>query len=215
VPIFRSKREFMYRGHKACTRTQFPLVLAYAITVHKSQGLSLDKAVLNVTNREFVPGLTYVAVSRVCSLGGLLFEQGFDFSRLKPRKSKTKQMRHEDTIQRRTQEIPADIRLFRIKVEGRDDDDDDLPLQSAHGAPTGSAFNLPIRTSSPGRSGFGSAFVSDTFGGHDTGMSGMAAPLDGEHRTEGSDVVMGEGGGEGDATGAGDEHGDGDGYPDD
>ncbi|KAF2822047.1 hypothetical protein CC86DRAFT_373247 [Ophiobolus disseminans] len=55
----------MYRGHQACTQTQFLLVLAYAITVHKSQGLSLNKAVLNITNRKFVPSLTYVAVSRV------------------------------------------------------------------------------------------------------------------------------------------------------
>jgi ATP-dependent DNA helicase PIF1 len=71
VPIYQSKREFMYRGHQACTRTQFPVVLAYAMTVHKSQGLSIDKAVLNITDREFVPGLTYVAVSRVRSLSGL------------------------------------------------------------------------------------------------------------------------------------------------
>jgi hypothetical protein len=57
--------------------------------------------------------------------------------------------------------------------------------------------------------------VSDTFGGHDKGMSGMAAPLDGEHRTEGSNVVMGKGGGKSDATGASDGDGDGDSYPDD
>jgi ATP-dependent DNA helicase PIF1 len=96
VPIFRSRRNFSH-GSQACTRTQFPLILAYAITVHKSQGISLDQAVLNITDKEFAPGLTYVAVSCVRTLDGLLFEEPFDFSRFKPRKSTTKQMRHEDT----------------------------------------------------------------------------------------------------------------------
>jgi hypothetical protein len=176
VPIYRSKREFMYRGHQACTRTQFPVVLAYAITVHKSQGLSIDKAVLNITDREFVPGLTYVAVSCVRSLSGLLFEQGFNFSRFKPRKLKTKQMRHEDTLRRRKQEISVDIRMFTIKIEGDEDNDDDkFPYMSAPQAPSGSFFELPLRPSSPTR-GLGLEFLSDTFGGEDVGMSGMAAP---------------------------------------
>jgi ATP-dependent DNA helicase PIF1 len=68
--------------------------------------VSLDQAVLNITDREFAPGLTYVAVSRVRSLQGLMFEQSFDYSRFKPRKSKTKQMRHEDAVRRKKQEIP-------------------------------------------------------------------------------------------------------------
>lgn len=43
---------------------QFPLVLAYAVTCHKSQGLTLQAAVVHCSS-EFVPGLTYVALSRV------------------------------------------------------------------------------------------------------------------------------------------------------
>ena len=48
VPIFPVNRLFDYKG-ASCTRTQFLLRLAYAITVHKSQGLTLSRAVLNLT----------------------------------------------------------------------------------------------------------------------------------------------------------------------
>ena len=44
--------------------TQYPLVLAYGVTCHKSQGLTLSSEIVHCTG-EFVPGLIYVAVSRV------------------------------------------------------------------------------------------------------------------------------------------------------
>jgi hypothetical protein len=46
VPIFRVKRDWV-GATVACTRTQFPLTIAYSITIHKSQGLSVDAAVLH------------------------------------------------------------------------------------------------------------------------------------------------------------------------
>ena len=64
------------QDEKSASFSQFPLRLAWAMTIHKAQGLTLDSAFLDIrAARE--PGQAYVAVSRVRSLAGLNFKEWF------------------------------------------------------------------------------------------------------------------------------------------
>jgi len=56
--------------------SQFPLRLAWAITIHKSQGLTFDKAIIDAGNA-FAPGQVYVALSRCRNLEGIILKSRF------------------------------------------------------------------------------------------------------------------------------------------
>lgn len=67
----RVKTKFQILSNVYVHREQFPICLAYAITIHKSQGLSLDSALLDIGSSIFSKGQAYVGLSRVKTSDGV------------------------------------------------------------------------------------------------------------------------------------------------
>ena len=81
VPIVPIKRSWCGKNGTQCLCLQLLIRLAWAITVHKSQGLTLEKTIIDLGNKEFAAGLSFIAVSRVRSLNNIIFKT-FSFDRL-------------------------------------------------------------------------------------------------------------------------------------
>ena len=79
--IQRHEFEFYKNDKLIASRKQFPLCLAYGITIHKSQGMTLDKLFVDCT-RIFEKGQIYVALSRIKTLNGL-FLKNFNPNKVK------------------------------------------------------------------------------------------------------------------------------------
>jgi ATP-dependent exoDNAse (exonuclease V) alpha subunit len=77
IELERSKFSLLdAEGNETAAARNFPLSLAYAVTIHKAQGATLDKMIVSLRNL-WEPGQAYVALSRVRSSQGLSID-GWD-----------------------------------------------------------------------------------------------------------------------------------------
>lgn len=82
VPIVPLWRTWVQLGGAVCSWLQLPLKLAWAVTIHKAHGLTLDKVVIDIGKKKFSAGLTFVACSCVRRLSDLVFQPPFDYQRV-------------------------------------------------------------------------------------------------------------------------------------
>lgn len=73
IPISPVVHEW-HNGLKTLSRQQLPLRLSYAMTIHKSQGQTMSKAVIDIGKREMAAGCTFVALSSLKTLSGVLIQ---------------------------------------------------------------------------------------------------------------------------------------------
>lgn len=80
-PIIPVSRSWTNKGF-TFTRTQFPIMPAHALTIHKAQGLTLSKVAVDIGRSESPRGISYVALNRVKELSKLLLLKNYPVSRL-------------------------------------------------------------------------------------------------------------------------------------
>lgn len=91
--------------------SQIPLILAWALTIHKSQGATMDAAEIDVGSGIFECGQTYVALSRVKSLDGL-YLTSFDVKRIR--------------INKKVKDFYDDLSLYQVENK------DDVPISTTN-----------------------------------------------------------------------------------
>ena len=69
------KRKNSIESEVAGSFTQYPLKLAWAVTIHKSQGKTFDKVVIDIGRGTFASGQVYVALSRCTCLDGMVLKK--------------------------------------------------------------------------------------------------------------------------------------------
>ena len=80
-PICIDYHNWISETNKKIGVAQIPLIYAWAITIHKSQGVTLDAAIMDIGRTIFEHGQTYVALSRVKTLDGL-YLRSFDYTKI-------------------------------------------------------------------------------------------------------------------------------------
>ena len=112
VTISRHEAVFYIGKNKGAeaSRRQFPLVLAWATTIHKVQGLTMEHIVVDMKNTKFDAGQAYVAFSRVKTLEGLLIKN-FKPTNIKASSSIVSEMERLSTQSLPTEPVPKVLTL--------------------------------------------------------------------------------------------------------
>ena len=95
VPISPIRHSWSTSGSH-CSRLQLPLKLAWTVTIHKAQGLTLDKVSIDIGKKEFSAGLTFVALSRVRPYNRSSFEPSISIPTIEELRKRSKNTREKE-----------------------------------------------------------------------------------------------------------------------
>jgi len=109
--------------------SQIPLILAWALTIHKSQGATMDAAEIDIGSGIFECGQTYVALSRVKSLNGL-YLTSYDASRIRIHKKVQLYYESLTVFQEENKEEDSELKLLQ-EVELKEESYDIEPTNDA------------------------------------------------------------------------------------
>ena len=109
------------KGKTTCSRTMLPLIIGYALSIHRLQGKTCDKIILNPGPKEFSQGLLFTGVSRVKAFTDLAFSPMPYYQRFLqvkyPRRKQLEEQRLNELDQSTDVKYEETVRFFKNRFE--------------------------------------------------------------------------------------------------